>query len=40
VFTKRINGNLVRYDGVHISGSGARLLTPWLYPELKSALAA
>jgi peptidoglycan/LPS O-acetylase OafA/YrhL len=39
VFTKRINGTLVRYDGVHISGSGARLLTPWLYPELKSALA-
>jgi peptidoglycan/LPS O-acetylase OafA/YrhL len=39
-FTKRINGTLVRYDGVHISGGGARLLTPWLMPELKAALSA
>lgn len=37
-FTKRINGTLVRYDGVHISGAGARLLTPWLFPRLKAAL--
>jgi lysophospholipase L1-like esterase len=39
-FTKRINGTLVRYDGVHISGGGARLLTPWLMPELKAALSS
>ena len=30
-FTKHINGTLVRYDGVHISGNGARLLRPWLF---------
>jgi lysophospholipase L1-like esterase len=39
-FTKRIGGTLVRYDGVHISGSGARLVRPWLFPELKAALSA
>jgi peptidoglycan/LPS O-acetylase OafA/YrhL/lysophospholipase L1-like esterase len=38
-FTKRINGTLVRYDGVHVSGAGARLLAPWLFPRLKAALA-
>ncbi|MDQ1711127.1 MAG: hypothetical protein QOE45_577 [Frankiaceae bacterium] len=38
-FTKRINGALVRYDGVHVSGSGARLLAPWLFPRFKAALA-
>jgi peptidoglycan/LPS O-acetylase OafA/YrhL/lysophospholipase L1-like esterase len=38
-YTKRINGTLVRYDGVHVSGSGARLLAPWLFPRLKAALA-
>jgi lysophospholipase L1-like esterase len=40
VFTKRIGGVLVRYDGVHISGSGARLIRPWLVSELKAALSA
>jgi lysophospholipase L1-like esterase len=39
VFTRRIDGTLVRYDGVHISPSGARLIRPWLWDELKAALA-
>jgi peptidoglycan/LPS O-acetylase OafA/YrhL/lysophospholipase L1-like esterase len=29
-FARHINGTLVRYDGVHISGAGARMLRPWL----------
>lgn len=33
-FTRHVNGTLVRYDGVHISGSGARLLRPWLFRQL------
>jgi peptidoglycan/LPS O-acetylase OafA/YrhL len=36
-FTKHVNGTLVRYDGVHISGNGARLLRPWLLRQLRAA---
>jgi peptidoglycan/LPS O-acetylase OafA/YrhL len=38
-FTKTINGVLVRYDGVHLSPAGARLIQPWLYRQLRAALA-
>ncbi len=38
VFTKTINGALVRYDGVHVSPAGARLIEPWLYRQLNEAL--
>jgi peptidoglycan/LPS O-acetylase OafA/YrhL len=37
-FTKHIDGVLVRYDGVHVSGAGARMVAPWLYPRLRDAL--
>ncbi|HWL35953.1 MAG TPA: acyltransferase family protein [Frankiaceae bacterium] len=37
-FTRHINGTLVRYDGVHISGAGARMLRPWLLRQLTAAL--
>ncbi|HEU0130915.1 MAG TPA: acyltransferase family protein [Mycobacteriales bacterium] len=37
-FTKRINGTLVRYDGVHISAGGARLIRPWLFAKLREAV--
>lgn len=35
-FTRSINGTLVRYDGVHVSPSGARLLRPWLFRQLRA----
>jgi lysophospholipase L1-like esterase len=38
VFTKHVAGQLVRYDGVHISTAGARMVQPWLYPQLREAL--
>ena len=37
-FTRSINGVLVRYDGVHVSAAGARLLRPWLLRQLHAAL--
>ncbi|HVF04936.1 MAG TPA: SGNH hydrolase domain-containing protein, partial [Frankiaceae bacterium] len=33
-FTRHINGTLIRYDGVHVSAAGARLLRPWLFRQL------
>ena len=36
VFTRHINGTLVRYDGVHVSADGARLVRPWLLRRLRA----
>jgi peptidoglycan/LPS O-acetylase OafA/YrhL/lysophospholipase L1-like esterase len=38
VFTKTINGVLVRYDGVHVSPAGARLIQPWLWRQISAVL--
>ena len=35
-FARHINGTLVRYDGVHISPEGCRLLRPWLVRQLRA----
>jgi len=37
-FAKHINGTLVRYDGVHISPAGCRLLRPWLLRQLRAVV--
>ena len=38
-YVARVNGVLLRYDGVHFTPQAGRWLAPWLYPQLARAAA-